>query len=89
MVSGKHKNHTFARRFVRTPGARTVLTHQLRKPGRAVCPVTGQYLHGIAHVRPAKLRAMPKTKRRPQRPFGGVLSSSAARRELQFKAREL
>jgi len=73
--------------FVRTPGGRTVERYTLRKPSQPVCPITGQKLHGIPHLRPTALRNLAKSKKRPQRAFGGVLSSRAARRVIMTKAR--
>ncbi|HLP79119.1 MAG TPA: 50S ribosomal protein L34e [Acidobacteriota bacterium] len=89
MVSGKHKSHSFRKIFVRTPGARTVVHRRLRKPGRATCPDTGVFLAGVPQVRKTKLMNMPKSKKRPQRAYGGVLSSSASRRRIIAKARSL
>ena len=59
----------------------------LRKPKLGVCSVTGQPLNGVAHELPSKMRHLPKTKKRPTRPFGGVLSSKAMR--AVFKAKVL
>jgi len=73
--------------FVRTPGGKTVERYVLRKPSRAVCSITGQKLHGIPHMRPTAFRNLAKSKKRPQRAFGGVLSSRAARRVITTKAR--
>lgn len=87
MVSGRHKSGSMRKVFVRTPGGKTATKYKLRKPSRAVCPMTGEYLQGVPHARPANLRRLPKTKRRPQRAFGGVLSSRASRRVIIGRAR--
>lgn len=88
MVSGKFRSRTYARRQVRLPGGETVLRHKLRKPRQARCTVTGDVLHGVPRERPAKLKKLNKSKRAPSRPFGGVLSSKAARRELIKRVRD-
>jgi large subunit ribosomal protein L34e len=87
MVAGRHKSNSMRKVKVRTPGGKTVERYTLKKPGRAVCPMTGQYLHGVPHLRPTKLRNTPKTKRVPTRAYGGVLSSKAARAVVKFRAR--
>ncbi len=74
--------------FVKTPGGETVVHRRLRKPKRAHCAVTGEPLHGVPRERPAKLKKLPKTSRRPERPFGGVLSSKAMRMVMKSKVRD-
>jgi len=51
--------------------------------------MTGQELHGIPRGTTQDLKNLPKSKKRPQRPFGGVLSSAAMRRVLIDKSRSL
>lgn len=75
--------------FVRTPSGKTVERYTLRKPSKPVCPITGQKLHGIPHKRPTAHKNLSKTQKRPQRAFGGVLSSRASRRIIQTKARNM
>lgn len=60
-----------------------------RKPKVGTCPITGQTLKGVPRALPVKMQNMPKTKKRPTRPFGGVLSSKAAREEIKSRARKL
>lgn len=86
MVSGKFKSRSLAKKFVKTPGGRVVTRYEKRKPSRATCPDTGIFLHGIKHVR--HVGKLSKSARRPSRAYGGVLSSSAARREIIAKARK-
>lgn len=87
MVSGKHKSSSFRKVFVKTPGGNTVVHRRLRKPGRAQCAETGVYLAGVSTKRPRKAANMPKSMKRPNRAYGGVLSSKAARRTIIKKAR--
>ncbi|MFT4313072.1 MAG: 50S ribosomal protein L34e [Candidatus Woesearchaeota archaeon] len=88
MVSGKHKSGSVRKVFVKTPGGQTKTVYKLRKPSRATCPVTGEKLQGIPHVRPTELRNTPVSKRKPSRAYGGNLSSKAARRAIIQKARQ-
>ncbi len=57
----------------RTPGGYTVVHHERRKPGPARCARCGKPLNGVPRARPATLRRMSKTAKRPERPYGGVL----------------
>lgn len=75
--------------MVKTPGGRTVLHYRKRKPKAARCPITGEKLHGVPRDIPSKLGKMSKTQKRPQRPYGGVLSSRAMRELIRRQAREL
>jgi len=84
----KTKSRTFRRVKVRTING-TKTTYQRRKPKAGTCPETGETLKGVPRALPYKMKTMPKTHKRPERPFGGVLSSSAARKKIKNKAREL
>lgn len=88
MVQHKTKSRTFARVSKRTAKG-TKIVHVRRKPKLGTCAVTGQKLKGVPRALPVDMRNMPKTKKRPTRPFGGVLSSKAAREEIKSRARKL
>ena len=87
MPAGKHKSRRYRRIFVKTPGGQVKLHYRERKPQRAVCGRCHKPLAGIPRERPAKMRNMPKTAKRPERPYGGVLCSACTRRLLQQQAR--
>lgn len=89
MVSGKHKSNTMRKVFVKAPGNTVKVHYKKRKPKKVVCPVHGTPLSGVARATPAKMRNMPKSKKRPERPYGGVLSSRAMRDKMKQKARSL
>ena len=84
----KTKSRTFRRVKVRTAlGTKT--RYDRRKPKAGTCSVTGETLKGVPRALPSELKKIPKSSRRPSRPFGGVLSSSATRSLMKKKAREL
>lgn len=87
MPAPKYRSRTKRRVFVRTPGSAVKLHYRDRKPQPACCPVTGEVLQGVPRASVAELRNMPKTCKRPERPFGGVLSSRAMRRFIVEEAR--
>lgn len=88
MTGAKQKSRTFRRVYGRTPGGRIIVKYSKRKPSKAVCGVCGAVLNGVARQRNVKLRNMPKTKKRPQRAFAGVLCSRCARKEIKKRARK-
>lgn len=88
MPSGMRKSRTMRRVFVKTPGGRNVLHYRLRKPKKSVCATCGMILAGTARERPCKMQNMPKSMKRPERPFGGVLCSKCMRAEIKARARQ-
>ena len=87
MPSGKHKSRTLRRVFVRTPGAETKIHYRKRKPSAAHCAGCGVKLPGVPWELPAKMANLPKTKKRPERPYGGMLCSTCLRMFMKDKAR--
>ena len=88
MPAGKHKSGRYRKIFVKTPGGKTNVHFRERKPSKAVCGNCNKPLPGVPRERPAKMANMPKTMKRPERPYGGVLCSSCTKKLLQQKARE-
>ncbi|MBW3003292.1 50S ribosomal protein L34e [Candidatus Woesearchaeota archaeon] len=89
MPAGRHKSRTMRRVHVKTPGGKTSLQYRRRKPGKAKCGKCGKILSGVPRELPYKMRNMAKTKKRPERPFGGVLCPACSRALLKEKARSL
>ncbi len=87
MPAGKHKSGRFRKIFVRTPGSRTVVQHRRRKPSKAKCRDCGKVLAGVPHGLASKIKNLPKTVKRPERPYGGVLCSKCTRVIMKAKAR--
>jgi large subunit ribosomal protein L34e len=82
MVSGKHKSKHFRKVFVKTPGEKTKVQYKQRKPKKLTCKICKKPLHGIPNLIKSKFKNLPKTKKRPQRPYGGVLCSSCAKKQI-------
>lgn len=87
MVGGSLRSRTYRRVKVKTPGGRTVTHYRRRKPQSAHCGGCGQVLQGIPREFPATLQNMPKTAKRPERPYGGVLCSPCMRKVIIEKVR--
>ena len=89
MVRRYLRSRSYRRVPVKTPGGRVVMHFSKRKPSMGMCSVTGETLKGVARGRPSALRNMPKSRKRPNRPYGGVLSSRATRALFKEKARKM
>lgn len=87
MVEGRRKSRTFRRKQVRVSSGKTITHYYRRKPAKAQCAGCGDYLKGTAKDFPNKIRSMARTKKRPSRPFGGVLCSSCMRSKIVNKYR--
>lgn len=67
------RTRSLRRVYVRTPGGETKIHYEKRRPGPARCAICGRPLNGVPRLRPVELRNLPKTAKRPERMFGGVL----------------
>lgn len=83
MRPGKQKSRTFRRIFKKITGNKVIVRYEKRKPSKAKCGNCGARLKGVPRERPYKMRNMAKTKKRPSRPFGGVLCSKCAREKIK------
>lgn len=88
MVRGNLRSRTFRRVFVHTPGNKTVMHYRRRKPNFAQCADCGVRLKAVPRGLPAELKNMPKTMKRPERPFGGVLCSACSRDRIITSVRK-
>lgn len=69
----------------RTPSGRSVMRRGRRKPSAARCARCGAKLHGMPRLRPSALKKLPKSKRRPNRPYGGNLCTRCMRELFKGK----
>ncbi|MBS3062102.1 MAG: hypothetical protein J4215_05965 [Candidatus Diapherotrites archaeon] len=57
------------------------------KHGKRFCAINGELLHGVPHGHTlVEVRKLSKTKRRPSRIFGGILSGKATKRIIEDAA---
>ena len=81
------KNRTF--RKVKVKVVSGVKTHyKRRKPARAKCSQCKKVLLAVPNKIPSKMQNMPKTAKRPERPYGGKLCSKCMRELIKENVRK-
>jgi len=84
MPAWRHRTARYRKRAVRTvKGTRILYGERCSRP--ASCAMCGRPLAGVPKGKRA--RRVPRSSRRPNRPFGGYLCPSCARREIVAGAR--
>ncbi len=66
-----------------TPGGERKVHYKRRTKVSSVCSACKKPLHGVPKTSKTKFSNTAKTKKRPERPFGGDLCSSCMRREIK------
>jgi large subunit ribosomal protein L34e len=87
MVEGRKKSRSFKRKKVRTPGGELKTVYTRKRPAKAQCANCGKYLAGVPRVKQTAMKKIPKSSRRPERPYGGQLCSICSRKEIIKKTR--
>ncbi len=87
MPAPRLRTKTFRKIKVKTPGGKTVTHYKKRKPSKAVCAMCKKPLSGVPRERPSKMQNMAKSKKRPERPYGGVYCSACSRKVIVDKAK--
>jgi len=81
------RSRSLRRLQIKVPGGATRLHYRERKPGKAKCNSCGSILKGVPRERNLKMHKLPKTKKRPERPYGGNLCSKCMRSLIVEKVR--
>jgi len=68
-MKAMYRSRSWRRKYVRTPGGRTALHFERRKPKVAHCAMCGRPLNGVPRGRPSEIRKLSKTHKRPERPY--------------------
>ena len=82
------RSRSLRRVYVKAPGGKTRLHYRKRKPGKAECGSCGAFLKGTLRERPNKMSSLAKTKKRPERPYGGVLCTRCMRQKIIGRIRQ-
>ena len=81
-------SHSFRKLPRKIPGGSWKIATERKKSSMPVCAITGKMLHGVPNARGTEMERIEKSKRRPERPYGGMLSSRETRLMMTKKARE-
>ena len=81
MPTGSRRSRTLRRVHVKST-QHTKIQYKKRVTSKKVCKNCRKVLSGIPNTIPSKFKTLPKTKKRPSRPYGGVLCSSCMRKEI-------
>ncbi|MFW9927403.1 MAG: 50S ribosomal protein L34e [Candidatus Thorarchaeota archaeon] len=77
-----------ANRQVKTPGGRLVIHRQKFYKAEGTCAITGSKLHLSRRAKHGRRSSSSRSAKRPNRPYGGVISSKALRRGIIKAARD-
>jgi len=81
MPAMRFRSRTLRRVKIRTPGGKTVTHYRSRKNSKAHCAKCKAVLPGVPRGSKTEIKKMSKSKRRPERPFGGMFCSACSRKE--------
>ena len=82
MVRPSLRSRSYKRVLRRTPGGRTVVHYEKRKNTPMKCMRCGTTLGGVP-IKEIDRRRLPKTMKRPERMFAGVLCARCLREVLK------
>lgn len=82
-----HRTNFVIKKRVRTPGGRTVTHYTRRNHSVPKCARCGRPLAGVVSGLPKKVKRYSRTRKRPNRMFGGVLCPSCLATVLRFVVR--
>ena len=85
MPRPSQRSRSFTKKRVSTPGGRVTARFVKKKPSYAKCARCRKPLHGVPRGLPSEIAKLPKTKKRPERPYGGYLCSSCTRKSIKEK----
>ena len=88
MPAPRLRSRSLRKVFRKVPGGGVSIHYKKKKPKPARCGNCGAVLKGIPREFPFRMRRMAKTKKRPERPYGGVLCSKCMRIEMINKVRQ-
>ncbi len=85
-VRGTRRRLKKKRVAVRTPGGKIVYHYKVKRQSPARCAICGRPLNATPTGPKSFMRKLPKSKKRPNRPYGGYLCPSCLRRIILKRA---
>ena len=77
MTRPMYRSRTLKRKKVRTPSGKVVTHYDKKRTGTPHCAECGGILSGVPKgLRSYQMQRLPKSKKRPERKFGGYLCPS-------------
>ena len=83
MKNRNYKSRSLKKIKKKTPGTDVSIHFRRRNPKGTFCGISGDILHGISRKRPGRFNTLSKTKKRPNRKFGGTYSHKVVRNRLE------
>ncbi|MEM0365688.1 MAG: 50S ribosomal protein L34e [Acidilobaceae archaeon] len=80
MVRPGLRVRSIRRVYRRAPSGRVVIHFEEKRPGKPICSNCGKPLGGVPKLKHVELRKLSKSKKRPNRPYGGTLCSTCLSR---------
>ena len=87
MPRPKFRSRSLRRIQKKMPGGKTKQIYVKKKPKIHKCAECGAELKGIPRLNPTKAKNIPKTKKRPERPYGSFLCNKCAKEKFKKEAR--
>ena len=87
-MNNKHLSRTF-RRIRKKLASKVTIQYKKRNPSPAKCGDCGKALQAVPRKLPTKMHNLAKTKKRPERPYGGVLCTKCMRETMVARARSM
>ena len=88
MPTPAQRSRSFRKRRVATPGGKINIHYTKKKPAVPKCGSCGKRLHGVPRALPSDVKKLPKSRKRPERPYGGNLCPEFARQKIRIKNME-
>jgi len=86
-MATQKKSRSLRKVYKRIP-SKTTIHYEKSKPSKAKCNKCGTQLAGTLRLRPYKMMTIAKSKKRPERKYGGFLCSPCSRSKLRLSIRE-
>ena len=87
MPAPRLRSRSLRKVYSKVSGGRTTIHHVRKKPKAARCGNCGSVLKGVPRLMPFAIKNTPKTMKRPERPYGGVLCTTCMRQKILDKIR--
>lgn len=85
MKKRNYKSRSLRRIQKKTPGNEVNIHYRRKNPKGTFCGISGQKLNGIGRNRPGIHKTLSKSKKRPNRKFGGTLSHKVVKMKLEIQ----